>query len=820
MKATTLVLFVCTLQITAFSQYKWEKLPPIPVTEIENIVYGQDEKLYLFTEYDKTYFYVSDDGGVTWDSIRSPEKFVNVYFFDDETQIFESSSKLYKYDDNSDWKIITTTGGSDVTIIDSTIYTINNFTIKTIGNKGDGIEVKYSNPFPNPKWGPYELFKNKDKYYMTGKGGVVKSFIVMNENFDSLNYIPTLPIVSELYFDNDKIYFFNSNSEVVMTDSLFTNFEYKKVKSINGYEFGITSTFIYNNELYIYNTNRIYKHPLYGEIDLDWELVTLDKGFGQYDIAIERGMLLANGHLSGNDTWLLFDINTIETAPDTITTTVSSLNYTKQKILEDGNIIVQTNSGTWSFEKNNDWTPTEICPSTIDENINFSHVKHFTEDGRIVYVSWDKLSTLDIYNCEIEEIKFPKRISFNNSFITNSTLLLFEIKGDSTVIYRSNDLGKSFVEIVINGYSDLTTIKATVTEITLIGQTIEKNNVAIIKIDKDNNIQYFSILENEIAPNIRILYNNLEVCGNDIDVQILTLNRNTSEITQQLYTSNIDSPNFNITNQTLDNSTFFDQLFCVDESTYAIVDLDNIELHSNYLSDIENIPFEEDTNNKLKRQFFLNDNEYIYVSDDNGQIYKVGLGVLSITDYSIYCNYSEQKNTARLNWSINQQDGLYHYEILRKNPTSTTFKNISNGTYLNNQEEQLMEYDDYDLSKDGIYYYKVISYNNNGIEAESKTVSCLVNNSEIPKSIIISELYPNPVLDNLNVRLSTYKDQEIDLEIRNIIGEVVATINNLFIQKGFNTINVKIGEIPTGAYYLSIKSREDMITEKIIISPN
>ena len=817
MRNSLLIAILCLNVSAIVAQYKWEKLPPIPQVDIRKVVYGPDDKLYLFTKYDKTYFYISDSNGLSWNQVRSPEQFINVNFFEDGTQIFQASSKIYKYDDSGDWQLITSHNGNDIILIGDIIYSIGNYKIKTIDKKGDGTEKTYPNPLPHPKWGPYELFKIKDKYYMTSKGGIVKSILVMDEIFDSLNYIPNLPIVSDIYSNGEEIFFFNQNYEVVITDSLFNNFENKKVKSSNGYEFGITSTFIYDNELYIYNTNRIYKHPLDGALDLDWELVTLDKDFGRYNINVFQNKLIANGYNSGDFKWLVFDINSIESEPNILEPNINSTYFRDWKLLDDGNILVEISSGFWLYEKSNNWIPRNVCISEVDENYEFYFIDHITSSGKLISVNDRNITSLDVNTCEIERVYYPERISSRNSYFVDDILIFIDYSDDYTTLYRSSDFGQSFEVFYITDYSINKIIHATASQILLATNPLEGENATVIKINEDSTIEYFPLLDDSMDSILIVIYGIVETCNDKIDISLLT--RSNSGLNTQLYTSDLDNINFTITNPDLDPGTSFRSLTCINEITYAQVKENQVNLYYDNLSETLTIPFEEDTNNRLNYRFIFDDGEYIFVSDDNGQIYKLSLGVLSVEDNNIYCNYSEQKTATTINWSVSNIENLSHYHIFRKSPSSQTFENISNGTYQKEQTENQKKYEDYDIIENGIHYYKVVSHDYDGRTYESKIVSCNVTKIETVEDIIVTGIYPNPADVIVNIRLLSKKPQLIQLELRSMEGKTISTTTELLTSAGMVNVSINTENINAGTYLLSIKNDDNVITNKVIITP-
>ncbi len=97
---------------------------------------------------------------------------------------------------------------------------------------------------------------------------------------------------------------------------------------------------------------------------------------------------------------------------------------------------------------------------------------------------------------------------------------------------------------------------------------------------------------------------------------------------------------------------------------------------------------------------------------------------------------------------------------------------------------------------------------------------CLDNftTSDIPQNIQASNnslisIYPNPTTDFLNINLSQFTDENIEIKIIDFLGK------NIFSEKIYNeklkTINVS--NYPKGIYMVSISGNKDKIVKKIVI---
>lgn len=90
-------------------------------------------------------------------------------------------------------------------------------------------------------------------------------------------------------------------------------------------------------------------------------------------------------------------------------------------------------------------------------------------------------------------------------------------------------------------------------------------------------------------------------------------------------------------------------------------------------------------------------------------------------------------------------------------------------------------------------------------------VNATMGTAEVDLSDVVS-IYPNPVIDNLNIQLSK-KLSNVDVKVFNQMGQIVYG-NKFESLKNKETIDFK--SFPSGTYMVYIKSNEGLITKKII----
>jgi PKD repeat protein len=84
-------------------------------------------------------------------------------------------------------------------------------------------------------------------------------------------------------------------------------------------------------------------------------------------------------------------------------------------------------------------------------------------------------------------------------------------------------------------------------------------------------------------------------------------------------------------------------------------------------------------------------------------------------------------------------------------------------------------------------------------------------------SISISALFPNPVVNNINLQLQAEKTLHLEINIVNIVGQRIYTTDILTVE-GVNTFVVPTDKMPSGIYVISIREdgQQQLITKKFI----
>lgn len=88
---------------------------------------------------------------------------------------------------------------------------------------------------------------------------------------------------------------------------------------------------------------------------------------------------------------------------------------------------------------------------------------------------------------------------------------------------------------------------------------------------------------------------------------------------------------------------------------------------------------------------------------------------------------------------------------------------------------------------------------------------------ESSNAVVRFDVYPNPAVNEINVRVNTIKAQNSSVKVLNGLGQVVIT-KSVSLNAGSNTVQIDTKQLPTGNYYVTYDSGEKMVTKKVVIT--
>lgn len=121
----------------------------------------------------------------------------------------------------------------------------------------------------------------------------------------------------------------------------------------------------------------------------------------------------------------------------------------------------------------------------------------------------------------------------------------------------------------------------------------------------------------------------------------------------------------------------------------------------------------------------------------------------------------------------------------------------------------------------GVSYYRLksvdfdLSYQYSYIVAIEYNPENNISGNQITANIHYTELYPNPVSENLNILINLENDSKVNINVFDLSGKlIISTQKNL--SRGENILNLYVGDLKTGFYIINISDKNCRISRKFI----
>lgn len=156
--------------------------------------------------------------------------------------------------------------------------------------------------------------------------------------------------------------------------------------------------------------------------------------------------------------------------------------------------------------------------------------------------------------------------------------------------------------------------------------------------------------------------------------------------------------------------------------------------------------------------------------------------------------------TVELNWETASEINNSHFEIERSldgihfeylKTVDRIINNTQNNHYNSLDEDPYIE---------GISYYRLKQVDNNG-DFEYSNIEAL----NVPEGLSFINLYPNPMVNNATVVLTSSQDNRVLIDITNSLGQKVKSLEKN-ITVGFNSFNLDASKLDAGNYFIEIST--------------
>jgi hypothetical protein len=165
-----------------------------------------------------------------------------------------------------------------------------------------------------------------------------------------------------------------------------------------------------------------------------------------------------------------------------------------------------------------------------------------------------------------------------------------------------------------------------------------------------------------------------------------------------------------------------------------------------------------------------------------------------------------------LNWLTASELNIANYEVERSNDAAR-FKSIGTvNSKGNNTAKQLYEFNDI-TAQLGINYYRLKIHERDGSYYYSKTIAINLKNASTLFNVAV---FPNPTINDVQVRLNLKENSTINYTLTDAIGRVILSKSNELLQKGEQNMWLPMRDMSNGIYFLNVKVDESAFVEKIV----
>jgi hypothetical protein len=79
------------------------------------------------------------------------------------------------------------------------------------------------------------------------------------------------------------------------------------------------------------------------------------------------------------------------------------------------------------------------------------------------------------------------------------------------------------------------------------------------------------------------------------------------------------------------------------------------------------------------------------------------------------------------------------------------------------------------------------------------------------------QVYPNPVSDNLNLRIELPDHDFLTITLNDVLGNTMGIANHELMYKGLNKITIPVSILSEGTYYIRVITSQGTIVKSVVI---
>lgn len=165
-------------------------------------------------------------------------------------------------------------------------------------------------------------------------------------------------------------------------------------------------------------------------------------------------------------------------------------------------------------------------------------------------------------------------------------------------------------------------------------------------------------------------------------------------------------------------------------------------------------------------------------------------------------------------WATVNEVNVDKYIVQRSFENSTIFENIGE-IKAKSGNSNSYEFKDIDEFKDGIYYYRIVQLDKDGMSTKSKIVTVFVDRNNDNNKYTV---YPNPVANDANVRLIITENSNLKIDLVDLTGKVaLANIADDNFNTGTIDLKFNVSDLRPATYLLRIKNGEKVEFREVVV---
>jgi len=190
--------------------------------------------------------------------------------------------------------------------------------------------------------------------------------------------------------------------------------------------------------------------------------------------------------------------------------------------------------------------------------------------------------------------------------------------------------------------------------------------------------------------------------------------------------------------------------------------------------------------------------------------------VLAVEMLDLTARHDSDKGMNVVDWITTKEVNSDFFSIERSINGTDEFVEIGTERASGNTNSRTdYFYNDTELNESGIYYYRLRLVDLDGASRYSNVVSVKVIEDKLKNQKVTLDVYPNPVLNQINIDLVTEYDSKIDGGIYDAIGQLIEKVDNDNVTAGKTSMTMDVSELPAGTYLFRMQVGKQVIFEKI-----